>query len=87
MNWLNRRSSRAETKSGTLAKNRLQLVLVQDRINLSLEEMDQLRLDLIAVISNYVEVDKDGVNVTLSSRGRRNHVTAQAPIIAGLQNR
>ena len=86
MNWLKNLSNRGATKSGSTAKNRLQLVLVQDRINLPVEEIDQLKLDLIAAISKYVEIDKDGVDVTLTNQGRRSRVTARAPIIAILQN-
>jgi len=40
------------------AKNRLQMVLVQDRSGLSTEEMELFRKDLLEVISKYFDLQK-----------------------------
>ena len=45
------------------AKNRLRLVLVHDRAAMPTGLMDQLRADLIEVISKYVEIDADNINL------------------------
>ncbi len=86
MNFFNRLFSHKESKSKDIAKNRLQLVLVHDRVNLSPGEMDQLKNELIQVISKYVEVDREGIDVALSNSYRRSRLTAQVPVIAALQN-
>lgn len=86
MNLFNRLFSRQESRSGAIAKNRLQLVLVQDRVNLSPARMDQLKDDLIQVISKYVEIDKDGIDITLTNTHRRSRLTAHIPVIGARQN-
>jgi cell division topological specificity factor len=83
MNLINRLFSRQRSRSGAIAKNRLQLVLVQDRVNLSPARMDQLKDDLIQVISKYVEIDKDGIDIALTNTNR---LTAHIPVIGARQN-
>ncbi|MEW5959762.1 MAG: cell division topological specificity factor MinE [Chloroflexota bacterium] len=77
-NWL---LGRSKPTSREIAKDRLQLVLVQDRINLSPEKMNQLKDDLIKTISRYVEIDREGIEITLIKSGRHSHLTADIPII------
>ena len=43
--------------SGNIAKKRLQMVLVSDRVNCSPDIMEQIKQDMIHVLSKYVEVD------------------------------
>jgi cell division topological specificity factor len=86
MNLFNRLFSRQESRSRAIAKNRLQLVLVQDRVNLSPARMDQLKDDLIQVISKYVEIDKDGIDIALTNTNRQSRLTAHIPVIGARQN-
>ena len=44
-------------KSGQIAKQRLQVVLIHDRANVSPEVMENLKNDIIKVISNYMEIN------------------------------
>ena len=46
--------------SADSAKERLQLVLIHDRTDLTPAELDSLRDDLIATISRHVEIDAQG---------------------------
>jgi cell division topological specificity factor len=71
--------------SGTVAKNRLQLVLVQDRVNLPAGKMNELKDELIQVISKYVEIDQDSIEISLTGNGRRQSLTANIPVIRSLQ--
>lgn len=52
--------------SGTVAKDRLKLVLVSDRTNCSPDIMEQLKNDLINVISKYVEIDTDELDIKIT---------------------
>ena len=52
--------------SKTVAKERLRLVLVHDRLDISEEVMNQLRVDLISVIGRYMEIDQEALDVVLS---------------------
>lgn len=52
--------------SGNVAKDRLKLVLVSDRANCSPEIMEQMKNDIITVISKYVEIDVDGLDIKIT---------------------
>ena len=52
--------------SGDVAKDRLKLVLVSDRANCSPELMEQIKNDIINVISKYVEIDADGLDIKIT---------------------
>jgi cell division topological specificity factor len=49
------------------AKNRLRLVLMHDRTQLSPAMLEQMRDDMVEVISKYVEIDKEALEVNLES--------------------
>ena len=49
------------------AKNRLRLVLMHDRTQLSPALLAQMRDDMVEVISKYVEIDKEALEVNLES--------------------
>mgnify|MGYP000361045864 CR=1 FL=1 len=52
--------------SGNVAKDRLKLVLVSDRANCSPELMEQMKNDIINVISKYVEIDLKGLDIKIT---------------------
>lgn len=54
-------------KSSSVAKDRLKLVLIHDRINCSTELLEMMRADIIAVISKYVDIDTDDFNIEVSN--------------------
>ena len=62
------------------AKERLQFVLVHDRINLPPERMQAMKEEILAVISKYVSVDLDNVDIALQQRDRhKNLLVAEIP--------
>ena len=52
--------------SGTVARDRLKLVLVSDRANCSPEIMEQMKNDIIKVISKYVEIDEEKLDIEIT---------------------
>lgn len=52
--------------SGTLAKDRLKLVLISDRANCSPDVMENIKNDIIKVISKYMEIDCDGLDIQIT---------------------
>lgn len=52
--------------SGNVAKDRLKLVLVSDRANCSPEIMEQIKNDIINVLTKYVEIDLEGLDIKIS---------------------
>ncbi|MCH5265639.1 MAG: cell division topological specificity factor MinE [Lachnospiraceae bacterium] len=51
--------------SSNVAKDRLKLVLVSDRANCSPDIMEQMKNDIIHVISKYVEIDLEGLDIKI----------------------
>lgn len=51
--------------SGSLAKDRLKLVLVSDRANCSPDLMEKIKIDIINVLSKYVEIDREGLDIKI----------------------
>ena len=52
--------------SGDVAKDRLKLLLVSDRANCSPDIMEAIKNDIIAVISKYMEIDTDGLDIQIT---------------------
>lgn len=78
-NFLNR----DEKKSKNVAKDRLKLVLIHDRAMLSSGMLEQMKDDIIAVISKYVEIDKDSLNIDVAENPdntRRTTLVANIPL-------
>jgi cell division topological specificity factor len=49
------------------ARNRLKLVLMHDRTQLSPALLEQMRDDMVDVISKYVEIDKNALELNLEN--------------------
>ncbi|HIT60442.1 MAG TPA: cell division topological specificity factor MinE [Candidatus Fimousia stercorigallinarum] len=52
--------------SGDVAKDRLKLLLVSDRSSCSPELMEQIKNDIIQVISKYMEIDAEGLDIQIT---------------------
>lgn len=52
--------------SGEVAKDRLKLLLVSDRANCSPEIMEMIKNDIIAVISKYMDIDAQGLDIQIT---------------------
>ena len=69
------------------AKERLQLVLIHDRTDLTPAELDSLRDDLIATISRHVEIDAQAVQIDVEHDGRSQRLIADIPLKAARRRR
>ena len=52
--------------SKDIAKERLKLVLIHDRSNVSPEILDKLKSEIIAVITKYIEIDEEELDIQLT---------------------
>ena len=52
--------------SSDVAKDRLKLVLVSDRANCSPEIMEMIKKDIIQVISKYMIIDAEGLDIQIT---------------------
>ena len=52
--------------SSDVAQDRLKLLLVSDRTNCSPDIMEAIKNDIIAVISKYMEIDTEGLDIQIT---------------------
>ncbi len=69
-----------EDASKDVAKERLRLVLVHDRASLSPQALEELKNDLMNVISKYLEIDQDGFQVDFSRHEETMALVANIPV-------
>lgn len=56
-------TKKGSSSSKRTAKNRLQMVLVQDRSGLTSQDMDDFKKDLLEVISKYFMLDQKDIDI------------------------
>lgn len=69
-----------QPSSAQQAKERLKLVLVHDRTDLTPAALELLKDELIATISRYIEIDPDAVRIEMSQEGREQRLIADIPL-------
>jgi cell division topological specificity factor len=67
-------------RSAESAKERLQLVLVHDRTDLSPAQLEALKDELLKAISRYIDIDPDAVQIGLERDGRSQRLVADIPL-------
>ena len=70
MKFMNKFSKKSnnDSSSKNTAKERLHLVLMQDRANVSADFLDLMRQEIIDVIKKYIEVDESAIDVRLTNK-------------------
>ena len=69
-----------QTSSASQAKERLKLVLVHDRTDITPGALELLKDDLIAAISRHIEIDPEAVRIEMSQEGREQRLIADIPL-------
>lgn len=86
--WLDWLVGKRNLKSADTAKDRLKLVLINDRTDLTPSELESLKNELLVVISRYIEIDSTAVRIDMTQEGRQQRLLADIPIrAAGRKNR
>jgi cell division topological specificity factor len=67
-------------RSASSAKERLQLVLVHDRTDLTPAQLEALKDELLTAISRYIDIDPDAVRIGLERDGRSQRLVADIPL-------
>lgn len=63
------------------ACNRLRVVLMQDRTNLTPELMERMRREMVDLLSKYVEMDKEALELNLEQDGDQVALMLSIPVI------
>ena len=74
-------------KSALQAKERLQLVLVHDRTNLTSSSLEDLKDELIEVISRHIDIDPKAVSIEMTNVGRQQRLVADIPVLGPKRRR
>lgn len=82
MNFLKKMTKKEEQtlKSKDAAKERLHLVLMQDRANVSADFLDLMKQEIIEVIKKYIDIDESSMDVRLTNK-ENNDGTNGAPAL------
>jgi cell division topological specificity factor len=76
---INKLLGRQANSAGT-ARQRLQLVLAHDRSDLNPELLEEMRREILEVVSRYVEIDLEEGDVSLATEDRVTALVANLPI-------
>jgi cell division topological specificity factor len=80
MNWFERLIGKKE-KSGSTAKQRLQMVLIHDRADISPGLLEQIKDDIIEVIAKRLEINPETVVVNLDNTAQESRLVAEIPLL------
>jgi cell division topological specificity factor len=80
MRFLKKHFGSNAPSSREMAKERLQLVLVHDRTQISPQLLQTLKDEIIAVISRHVAIDREGVDITFTQNRRESRLQADIPL-------
>lgn len=83
--FFDRMLGRGKDTSAQTAKQRLQFVLVHDRINLPPDRLKAMKEEILAVISKYVAVQGDEIDIALEQRERGSKLVAEVPFSKSIE--
>ncbi len=75
---------RKKEKSKNVAKERLKLVLVHDRSDLSPQFLDMIKNDIIKVISEYADIDEEALDIKITKMKRDNDSSPVSALVANI---
>lgn len=75
------RQTDAEETAKDTACNRLRVVLMQDRTNLNPQLLEKMRKELIELLSKYVEMDKDALELNFEQEGEQMALMLSIPVL------
>ena len=76
-----RQTEQKEENAKDTAVNRLRVVLMQDRTNLTPELLEKMRGELIELLSIYVEMDKDALELNFEQEGNQMALMLSIPVL------
>lgn len=74
-------------RSAVNAKERLQLVLIHDRTDMTPTELTSLKDEIIQVISRHIDIDSSAVQIAVEHDGRQQRLVADIPLKSVIRRR
>ena len=75
------RQAEEEESAKDVACNRLRVVLMQDRTNLTPQILERMRGELVELLSKYLEMDKEALELNLEQEGDQMALMLSIPVI------
>lgn len=75
------KQEKESSESKTVAVNRMKLVLMQDRTNLTPFLLEKMRGEMIEVLAKYVEMDKEALELNFEQEGEQMALMLSIPVI------
>jgi len=85
--FLDRLVGRSSASSAQAAKERLKNVLLHDRTDISPGLLQEIKDDLIRIVSQRIEIEPNHVQVRLTQEGRDHRLVADFPLPASPHRR
>ncbi len=63
-----------------MAKDRLKILLISDRVNCSTEIMEMIKADIVKVISKYMKIDENSMEIQISKMGTKDK-SSRTPVL------
>ncbi len=67
--------------SGQRAKDRLKIVLIHDRTDISPQLLNNLRDEIVTVLTKYMEIDREKIEIDLDRDEKAVALVANIPVI------
>lgn len=83
MGFLARILGQGKPTSSTMARQRLESVVGNDRVGVSGGQMLALQEDMVGAVARYLEVDREGVQVSLERDSKSAFLVARFPVMSG----
>lgn len=81
---LGKNENKETSGSKTKAKERLHLVLMQDRANVSADFLEMMKQEIIDVIKRYIEVEENEIDVRLTNEVKEDGTTGAPSLYANI---
>lgn len=78
MDFLTRVFANNKPSPKQLAKDRLKLILIHDRGNISTDILDKIKTEILDVLTKYIEIDNEDVDITVT---QADTVEGQSPAL------
>lgn len=69
-----------EPSSAQLAKQRLQVVLVQDHLKMAPGTLEAIKVEIMQVLSRHLDIDPTGIHIAVERRGHGDELVANIPV-------
>lgn len=84
VNFFKRFGKNNKENSSAAAKERLHLVLAQDRANISADFLEMMKQEIIDVIKKYIEIDEEAIDVRMTNKAGEDGIIGAPALYANI---